>query len=71
VDDRIAQCLRIFGREQTACWVALDQYLMENVVPWIPFIAENHIQIIPARIVAYEYDQFSTLPALDHVAIKR
>jgi len=70
-DERIEQCSRIFGREQTSCWAALDQYLMENVVPWIPFLSENHIQIIPARVVAYEFDQFSTLPALDHIAIKR
>ena len=70
VDDRIGDCLRQTGRAQVECWTALDQYLMETVVPWIPFLAENHIQVIPARIENFSYDQMTTTPALEQISLK-
>jgi len=69
VDERIDACLTKVGQAQLQCWVELDQYLMENVVPWVPYLSENQVQIVPARIVHYSHDQFSGLPALDRIAL--
>lgn len=70
VDDRITDCQARVGRSQLECWTGLDQYLMEQVVPWIPFMAENHIQVIPARIVNYSFDQAAVQPALEQIALR-
>lgn len=69
VDDRITDCQARFGRSQLECWTGLDQYLMEQVVPWVPVFEENHIQVIPARIVNYSFDQAAIGPALEQIAL--
>jgi peptide/nickel transport system substrate-binding protein len=69
-DDRIIQCLRLTGRPQLQCWTALDQYLTEQIVPWIPLILENSILVVPSRVANISVDQFTALPSLDQVVIK-
>ena len=69
VDDRITDCQARVGRSQLECWTGLDQYLMEQVVPWIPVFEENHMQVIPARIVNYSFDQAAIGPALEQIAL--
>ena len=71
VDDRIAQCFPLIGAAQTRCWTALDVYLMENVVPVLPLVSINQVQIIPSRVLSYSYDQSAAAPALDRIAVKR
>jgi hypothetical protein len=70
VDDRIDACLVELGEAQLRCWADLDQYLMENVVPWVPYQSDAHVQVVPSRIVRYSYDQFADLPALDQIALR-
>jgi hypothetical protein len=42
---------------------------MEEVVPWVPYMYENQIQVVSARVVRYSFDQFASMPALDQVAV--
>jgi peptide/nickel transport system substrate-binding protein len=70
VDDRIKACANITGQPQLLCWTALDQYLTEQVVPWIPLILENSINVIPARVVNFSIDQWTTMPALDQIVVR-
>lgn len=70
VDDRINACLHLAGRPQLECWTALDQYLTQNIVPWIPLSVENTIEVVPARVINYSYDQFTSLPSLDQIVVK-
>jgi hypothetical protein len=70
VDDRITPCASLVGNAQTRCWTALDQYMIEQVLPVIPLGSLNRAQVIPTRIVAYSYDQSWTLPALDRIAVQ-
>jgi len=70
-DDRINECLRLIGRPQLECWTALDQYLTEVVVPWVPLMIENQIMTVPARVVNISFDQFTGLASLDQVVVRR
>jgi hypothetical protein len=70
VTDRYHRCVAEVGSAQTRCWAELDQHLMEDVVPWIPLIAHNRQRLVSERVVSFSYDQFTTLPALDHIALK-
>jgi hypothetical protein len=47
----------------------LDQLLMEQVVPWVPLVFQNHVYIVSRRVVAQSYDQLAALPALDRIAV--
>ncbi len=69
VDDRIHQCVVATGQMQEACWARLDQYLMEEVVPWAPFLFQTAVRLVSARVAHYSMDQFTGLPALDQIAL--
>ena len=69
IDDRIDLCHAQTGSSQVQCWAALDQYLMESVVPWIPYEFERHTRTVSARVVHYSFDQSIALPALDQIAV--
>jgi ABC-type transport system substrate-binding protein len=69
-DDRINQCLYLAGQPQLQCWTTLDQYLTQTVVPWIPLSQENSVTVIPARVLNFTYDQFTTMPSLDQIVVR-
>jgi len=69
VDDRIQVCSQRGGATRTACWAELDQYLMTEIVPWVPYMISESAVVVSERVVAYSFDQFSALPALDRIAL--
>jgi ABC-type transport system substrate-binding protein/DNA-binding CsgD family transcriptional regulator len=70
VNSRINECMQLRER-QMECWTALDVFVMEKIVPVAPYVTENVIDVVPARVVHYSYDQSSDAVALDQIAIKR
>jgi hypothetical protein len=42
---------------------------MEDVVPWVPFLFDNDVDIAGERILNYTYDSSAGLMALDQVAL--
>ena len=69
VDDRIQVCNHRRGVTRTACWTDLDQYLMTEVVPWVPYMISESSVAVSDRVVAFSFDQFAALPALDRIAL--
>ncbi|HJP65610.1 MAG TPA: ABC transporter substrate-binding protein [Actinomycetota bacterium] len=70
ITTRYDQCVTKVGDAQAKCWAELDQYLMEDVVPWVPTTVHNRQRLVSGRVVHFTYDQFTTLPALDQLALK-
>ncbi len=70
IDDRMDQCRRLIGAPQVRCWATLDQYLMEEVVPWVPLLFESNVWVVSPRVVAFSIDQATTMPALDRIALR-
>ncbi|HEX9236639.1 MAG TPA: ABC transporter substrate-binding protein [Actinomycetota bacterium] len=70
IDTRVADCIRLVGEAQTQCWAGLDQFTMENVVPWVPYLEGTVVRAVSARVAHYSFDQFAGLPALDQIALK-
>jgi peptide/nickel transport system substrate-binding protein len=68
-EDQIDTCIPLTGDQRVKCWADLDKYLMENVVPWVPFIFDNDVVITSTRVIHYDFDQFAGLPALDRLAL--
>lgn len=70
VDDDIEACIQVpQGDERVQCWAELDQKLMEEVVPWIPYLDANATYATSEDVTKYEFDQFTTTPAWSRLAV--
>jgi peptide/nickel transport system substrate-binding protein len=69
VDSDIDACGKLTGDERVQCWVDLDKKLMEDVVPWVPYLWANNNTVIASDVSQWEFDQFSGYTAWAHVAV--
>jgi peptide/nickel transport system substrate-binding protein len=51
------------------CWGDLDKKLMEEVVPWVPYLDASAIQITGPTVTQWEFDQFAGTISYGHVAV--
>jgi peptide/nickel transport system substrate-binding protein len=70
VDEQIGQCLPLVGTSAFRCWAGLDQLLMEDIVPWVPYVFGTNTRVLSARVESFSFDQFTGFPALDQIALK-
>jgi peptide/nickel transport system substrate-binding protein len=69
VESKLAECRPLRDAERITCYAELDRLLMEEVVPWIPYLFDTKVDIVSSRIGNYSFDQFAATAALDHLAI--
>jgi ABC-type transport system substrate-binding protein len=69
VDDRIRLCLGRRGVAHTECWAELDQYLMSEVVTYVPYASTLETHVVSDRVIEYSFDQFAAESALDRIAL--
>jgi peptide/nickel transport system substrate-binding protein len=69
VDDQLAKCSRLTGDQRVSCWADLDKKVMQDVVPWVPYIFDNRVDVTSSRVHQYSFDQFAGLAALDRLSI--
>jgi peptide/nickel transport system substrate-binding protein len=70
VDDQLAECDALpLGDERLQCFADANRTIMEEVVPWVPISEARETFIVPPTITRYKYDQFSSGPALDQIAV--
>jgi peptide/nickel transport system substrate-binding protein len=55
--------------ERLSCWGDLDKKIMEEIVPWIPFIWRNNTTIIGPAVTKWDFDQATGQQAWVHVAV--
>jgi ABC-type transport system substrate-binding protein len=70
VDDDIKECNTLTDEERLTCWMDVDQNLMENVVPWVPYLDANADFVISEQITHYVFDQFAGEPAWANMAVQ-
>jgi peptide/nickel transport system substrate-binding protein len=70
VNQDIDDCIAISDdEERTTCWGDLDKKIMEEVVPWIPWLWRNNTNIISESVSNWDFDQSVGLQAWQHVAV--
>jgi peptide/nickel transport system substrate-binding protein len=69
VDQQFDDCNAKLGQDRTTCWVDFDKNLMENVVPWVPYLWANAFTVVAKSVTHYEYDQFAGMISLCHIAV--
>jgi peptide/nickel transport system substrate-binding protein len=71
VDARVELCIPTTGAERFQCWAGVDQYLMEAVVPWIPYSQDRNVSLASPRVVGYGFDEVTgSSPSLDQIALQ-
>jgi hypothetical protein len=63
------ECTNLTGDERVSCWADIDRLLMEDVVPFVPYLFDNNVDITSQRVVNYTFDQFAGLAAWDKMAL--
>jgi peptide/nickel transport system substrate-binding protein len=51
------------------CWIALDQKLTEEIIPWVPYLWPEVLTTIGPAVTAWEFDQFAGTTAFSKVAV--
>ncbi|MGZ5297321.1 MAG: ABC transporter substrate-binding protein [Actinomycetota bacterium] len=69
VDDKIDACGEATGDALFQCWADFDTYLMEEVVPFAPYLFDNSVDITSDNVINYSFDQFAGLAAFDQMAV--
>ena len=69
VDADIDACNELLDDERLECWADLDEKLMNEVVPWVPYLQGNADFVISDAVSKYVFDQSSGDPAWSHLAV--
>ncbi len=69
IDARIAACETQTGNARVSCWVNVDKYLMEDVVPLVPYLWSNVIVITGSDVTHFEADPISQGTTFTQVAV--
>ena len=69
VDAEIEECLALINEERLDCWIELDKTLMEDVVPWVPYLWEQHTGVFGPTVTKYDFDQNAGETSYAHVAV--
>jgi peptide/nickel transport system substrate-binding protein len=70
IDTQAQACSLVpVGNARTSCWIALDKHLMENVVPWVPYLSQNNVHLLSSAVTTWDFDQASDTTAFSHVAV--
>lgn len=71
IDAAYSLCSAIpVGTTRQNCWIALDRHIMENVVPWVPYLTQTDVHLLSPNVTAWNYDQASATTAFSHVAVR-
>ena len=72
IDADIDNCKQVAAFDAQAgldCWNELDKKLMEEVVPWVPYLWIRVITTIGPAVTSWDYDQFAGTSAFSKLAV--
>ncbi|MFH1103472.1 MAG: ABC transporter substrate-binding protein, partial [Actinomycetota bacterium] len=72
VDADIDNCKQVALTDEQGgldCWNALDRKLMEEIVPWIPYLWPNILTTIGPAVTSWDFDQFAGTTAFSKLAV--
>ena len=69
VNGSIDRCSKLLDNARLECYAELDRTLMEDIVPWVPYLDRANLDILGPAVAAWSYDQSSTIAGYAHVAV--
>jgi ABC-type transport system substrate-binding protein len=65
-----ARCGRLVGPTRTNCYAAIDRKLTTQVVPWIPYLWRDQLNVLGPDVATWTFDQSAGLAGFGHVSLK-
>jgi len=69
VDAKMNECYVKTGTDRETCWKELDTYLMEEAVPWVPYLWATAFTVTAKSVTHWEFDQFAGAISFAHIAV--
>ena len=70
IDKGIVKCAAKTGGPRVACYAALDRQLTTQVVPWIPYLWRDQLNVLGPDVATWSFDQSACLAGFGHVSLK-
>ena len=64
------KCAATIGDARPACYAALDRQLTTQVVPWIPYLWRDQLNMLGPNVATWTFDQNAGLAGFGHVSLK-
>jgi peptide/nickel transport system substrate-binding protein len=69
VDKKMDECYGLAGDARTNCWAELDTYLMEEAVPWVPYLWATAFTVTGDSVTHWEFDQSAGYISFTHISV--
>jgi peptide/nickel transport system substrate-binding protein len=69
VDKKMDECYGLLDEARATCWTELDKSLMEEAVPWVPYLWATVFTVTADSVTHWEFDQFSGALSFAHIAV--
>ncbi len=63
------RCASTVGDVRPACYAALDRKLTTQIVPWVPYLWRDQVNILAPNVTKWTFDQNAGLSGFGHVAM--
>ena len=63
------KCASTVGDVRPACYAAIDRKLTTQIVPWIPYLWRDQVNILAPNVTKWTFDQNAGLSGFGHVAV--
>jgi peptide/nickel transport system substrate-binding protein len=70
IDKAAERCQAKVGSARVSCYAAIDRVLTAQIVPWVPYMWANTVNILGPNVTKWTFDQSAGLTGLAHVAVK-
>ena len=70
--DKLANACRAkVGNARLTCYAGIDRVLTTQVVPWVPYMWANQVNVLGPNTTAWAFDQNAGLAGFAHAAVKK
>jgi peptide/nickel transport system substrate-binding protein len=69
IDGRVRRCRPLVGATRVQCWALLDRYVMQQVVPWIPFLQLTSVYTVSSRVENFTWDASTGEPSFNRISL--
>jgi peptide/nickel transport system substrate-binding protein len=71
IDKMANACRAKTGNARITCYAGIDRALTTDVVPWIPYMWANQVNVLGPNTTAWAFDQNAGLAGFAHAAVKQ
>jgi peptide/nickel transport system substrate-binding protein len=65
------RCGAKLGPSRISCYAAIDRKLTTQVVPWVPYLWRDQLNVLGPDVATWTFDQSSGLAGFAHASLKR